>query len=127
MVDKAAQTDACFRDRLAQFAGHPMVGEQRGEGLVTAVDPMPHEQGGRLKPGTLGAAMSKLLFERGAISRPVIEAMAFCPPLIIERGECDLISTPSAMRSVRWKRRTSRQPEDAASGPSRQAGNYRGD
>lgn len=91
LVEKAAETGAYFRGKLAQFARHPMVGEVRGVGLIAAVELVHPEMGDALKPGTLGAAMNKLLYERGVISRAMMDAMAFCPPMIIEREECDLI------------------------------------
>jgi len=67
------------------------VGEVRGIGLIAAVELVHPEAGAELKPGKLGAAMNKLLFERGVISRAMMDAMAFCPPMIIERDEIDLI------------------------------------
>jgi len=91
LVEKAAETGGYFRERLARLAAHPFVGEVRGVGLIAAVElrhPTRHEA---LKPGTLGAAMARLLYERGVISRPIMDAMAFCPPLVISRDEIDLI------------------------------------
>jgi len=91
LVKKAAETGAYFRDRLAGLASHPMVGEVRGVGLIAAVELVHPDLGDGVKPGQLGKAMNALLFERGVISRAMIDAMAFCPPLIIERDEIDLI------------------------------------
>jgi 4-aminobutyrate--pyruvate transaminase len=91
LVTKAAETGAYFRDKLAQFARHPMVGEVRGVGLIAAVELVHPDGGADHKPGKLGAAMNKLLFERGVISRAMMDAMAFCPPMIIERDEIDII------------------------------------
>lgn len=90
LVEKAATTGAYFRDRLQQFARHPFVGEVRGVGLIAALE-LVHPERDDLDPGTLGAAMNRLLYERGVISRAMIDAMAFCPPLIIESEEIDLI------------------------------------
>ena len=91
LVEKAAETGAYFRDRLAGLAGHPLVGEVRGVGLIAAVELVHPDLGDTLPAGKLGPAMGKMLFDRGVISRPMMDAMAFCPPLIIERAECDLI------------------------------------
>ena len=93
LVDHAAEVGAYFRGRLASFADHPMVGEVRGIGLIAAVElahPKP-ETSERLGPGKLGAAMAKYLVENGVISRPIMDAMAFCPPLIVTEKETDLI------------------------------------
>jgi len=90
LVEKAAKTGAYFRDRLAGFADHPFVGELRGVGLIAALE-LVHPDRDDLDPGTLGAAMNRLLYDRGVISRAMVDAMAFCPPLIIERDEVDLI------------------------------------
>mgnify|MGYP005838910967 CR=1 FL=1 len=90
LVEKAAETGAYLRDRLAAFEDHPFVAELRGVGLIAALE-LAHPDRDDLAPGQLGAAMNKLLYERGVISRPILDSMAFCPPLIIERAEVDLI------------------------------------
>ena len=89
LVDKAAETGAYFRHKLGQFESHPFVGEARGVGLIAALQLVHPEF--ETKPGVLGAAMGKELYARGVISRPMIDAMAFCPPLIIERDQIDAI------------------------------------
>ncbi|MEL7011725.1 MAG: aspartate aminotransferase family protein [Pseudomonadota bacterium] len=94
LVDKAAETGAYFRHKLGQFESHPFVGEARGVGLIAALQ-LQHPEF-EAKPGVLGAAMGKELYARGVISRPMIDAMAFCPPLIIERDQIDAIITAVA-------------------------------
>ena len=89
LVEHAAEVGAYLRGRLAGFAGHPYVGEVRGVGLIAAVE-MVHPAL-EVAPGKVGGAMSKLLQENGIISRAMIDACAFCPPLIITRAECDMI------------------------------------
>ena len=89
LVDKAAETGAYFRHKLGQFESHPFVGEARGVGLIAALQLVHPEF--ETKPGVLGTAMGKELYSRGLISRPMIDAMAFCPPLIIERDQIDAI------------------------------------
>lgn len=90
LVEKAAATGAYFRERLQRFERHPFVGEVRGIGLIAALE-LVHPARDDLAPGALGAAMNRLLYERGVISRAMVDAMAFCPPLIIEQDEIDLI------------------------------------
>ena len=40
-------------------------------------------------PGSLGAAANAIFHENGLISRAMLDAMAFCPPLIITKAEVD--------------------------------------
>jgi 4-aminobutyrate--pyruvate transaminase len=89
LVEQAAETGAYFRGKLAAFASHPFVGEVRGVGLIAALQ-LQHPEF-ETKPGVLGAAMGKELYARGVISRPMIDAMAFCPPLVITHDEIDKI------------------------------------
>ncbi|MEO0773399.1 MAG: aspartate aminotransferase family protein [Pseudomonadota bacterium] len=89
LVEKAAETGAYFRQKLAKFDDHPFVGETRGVGLIAALQL--HHPEIEVKPGVMGAAMGKELYARGVISRPMIDAMAFCPPLIIERDQVDVV------------------------------------
>ncbi|MEM7731621.1 MAG: aspartate aminotransferase family protein [Pseudomonadota bacterium] len=89
LVEKAAETGAYFRDTLAQFQSHDFVGETRGVGLIAALQ-LDHPEL-EVKPGVMGAAMGKELYARGVISRPMIDAMAFCPPLVIEREQIDVV------------------------------------
>lgn len=92
LVARAAETGTYLRDRLQRLAGHPFVGEVRGVGLIAAVELRHPDHHDALKPGTLGGAMNQLLYERGVISRAMIDAMALCPPLIIGRAEIDFIA-----------------------------------
>jgi len=92
LVAKAAETGAHFLERLHNMADHPFVGEVRGAGLIAAVELEHPDHHDALKPGTLGAAMNRLLFERSVISRAMIDSMAFCPPLITSKKEVDLIA-----------------------------------
>ncbi|MEO0369852.1 MAG: aspartate aminotransferase family protein [Pseudomonadota bacterium] len=89
LVEKAAETGAYLRGLLKQFEDHAFVGETRGVGLIAALQ-LDHPEI-EVKPGVMGAAMGKAMYERGVISRPMIDAMAFCPPLIIERDQVDAI------------------------------------
>ena len=93
LVAHAAEVGDYMRGKLAGFADHPNVGEVRGVGLIAGVeivhpDPQVAE---RLGPGQLGAALNKMLLDQGVISRAMIDALAFCPPLIIEPREIDLV------------------------------------
>ena len=89
LVEQATKTGAYMREKLAAFAAHPFVGEVRGIGLIAAVQLVHPEF--ETKPGVLGATMGKELYARGVISRPMVDAMALCPPLVISREEIDQI------------------------------------
>jgi 4-aminobutyrate--pyruvate transaminase len=88
LVAKAAENGAYMQAQLATLADHPCVAEVRGVGLIGAVE-LTHAQAGDLKPGKLGLAMNKILFANGLISRAIVDSMAICPPLIVERSQID--------------------------------------
>jgi 4-aminobutyrate--pyruvate transaminase len=77
---------------LAELSGHPLVGEVRGVGLIAAVElAAPADTGEKYPPGNLGARMSVLMQQNGLISRNMVDAMAFCPPLIVSAAEVNTI------------------------------------
>jgi 4-aminobutyrate--pyruvate transaminase len=93
LVDNAASTGQYMQDQLRTLLDHPLVGEVRGVGMIAAVELVGNketkEPAGEL--GRLGMLTSNALMKHGVISRPMKDAMAFCPPLIIGRDEVDLI------------------------------------
>jgi 4-aminobutyrate--pyruvate transaminase len=79
--------------RLRQFADHPLVGEVRGIGLVGAIElvrdkatKQPFEPA-----GTVGSYLVGRAHHHGLIVRAIGDSIAFCPPLIIEEHEIDLM------------------------------------
>jgi L-2,4-diaminobutyrate transaminase len=75
----------------AHFADHPLVGEVRGDGLIAAVqlvadrerrEPFPAERG-------VGQRLHAILLDEGLICRPIGDALAFSPPLVISEDEVD--------------------------------------
>jgi 4-aminobutyrate--pyruvate transaminase len=76
-----------FMQRLNSFAGHPLVIETRGIGLIGAIE-VAHD-GLSSTPGALGLKTNMAFHERGLISRNMIDALAFCPPLIISEKQVD--------------------------------------
>lgn len=91
LVDHAAEVGAYFRSKLAAFADHPLVGEMRGVGLMAAIEMV--DPSGDLAPGKMGPQMAKYMLDHGVISRAMIDACAFCPPLIITTDEADIVLT----------------------------------
>ena len=79
---------------LRRFADHPLVGEVRGIGLIGAVElvadkvtkaPFDPAHG-------VGPFLNKRAFQHGVILRPLGgDSIAFCPPLIINEEEIDLM------------------------------------
>lgn len=74
-----------FQKRLAGLAQNPLVAETRGIGLIGAAE-LYHEALAET-PGALGARTNAVFLEKGLISRNMLDAMAFCPPLIITENQ----------------------------------------
>lgn len=84
LVANAAERGAELQAGLRGFADHPHVGEARGVGLIGALEIVaPEGRTEDFKPGQLGLAMNKHFLKNGLISRNMMDAMAFCPPLIV--------------------------------------------
>lgn len=76
-----------FLARLQGFNDHPLVVETRGIGLIGAIE-LAHESMAAT-PGALGAKANTEFHANGLISRNMIDALAFCPPLIITEKQID--------------------------------------
>ncbi|WP_346900140.1 aspartate aminotransferase family protein [uncultured Roseibium sp.] len=76
-----------FLSRLNSFNDHPLVVETRGIGLIGAIE-LGHEELSKT-PGALGARANAEFHANGLISRNMIDALAFCPPLIITEKQID--------------------------------------
>jgi putrescine aminotransferase len=83
-----------FQQKLRALAGHPAVGEIRGEQLIGAVELLP--RGGKAKlqtPPILGGRAVALARKEGVIVRGIRDLIAIAPPLIITRDEIDFVFT----------------------------------
>ena len=82
-----------FQAKLAEFTGHPAVGEGRGCGLIGAIELLP--PGGRAElaksPNLLGAKAANIAREQGVIVRGIRDLIAMSPPLVVTRGEIDAL------------------------------------
>lgn len=88
LVGNAAERGAQLQAGLAELAAHPLVGEARGVGLIAALEIVaPEGQGDARAPGALGAHMNRIFHSNGLISRNMIDAVGFCPPLIITEAQ----------------------------------------
>ena len=81
LVGHVREIAPTFQKRLAGLADNPLIVETRGVGLIGAAEL--HHPAHSDTPGSLGAAANDAFQENGLISRAMLDAMAFCPPLII--------------------------------------------
>lgn len=85
LVQNAARVGEVLQASLRELAGHPLVGEVRGTGLIAAVELVADKATRRqFDPlGKAGAAVFERAHEHGLIVRGIQDSIAFCPPLII--------------------------------------------
>jgi len=78
---------------LRRFADHPLVGEVRGTGLIGAVE-LVRDKATKAPfdpADAVGPFLSRRAHHHGVILRPLGDSIAFCPPLIIQESEIDLM------------------------------------
>jgi putrescine aminotransferase len=86
------KTAPYFQRRLrATFAGHPLVGEVRGAGLIAAIElsPDPARRARFAVEGEMGQRVLRHAWSNGVLFRAVRDSICLCPPLVIEEGEID--------------------------------------
>jgi 4-aminobutyrate--pyruvate transaminase len=78
---------------LRRFADHPLVGEVRGIGLMGAVELVADKTTkASFDPAeAVGPFLIKRAHQHGVILRALGDSIAFCPPLIINEAEIDLM------------------------------------
>lgn len=93
LVAKTRENGEYFQARLREFSSHPIVGEVRGVGMIAGVELVTDKAAKKAgeMPGQMGLAANKTLLEHGVIIRNIMDTMAFCPPLIIEREGIDTL------------------------------------
>ena len=91
LVGQVAKTAPRLQNGVRAFAGHPLVGEIAGIGLVAVVELVADKQTGRLfdPVGKVGAYLMGCAEEHGLIVRAMGDRAAFSPPLIITEDEID--------------------------------------
>ncbi len=91
LVRNAAELGPHMQKTLREFADHPLVGEVRGTGLIAAIELVADKT--TKKPFDpkmqVGAFLGDRAMEHGLIIRPLLDTIAFCPPLIINRQQID--------------------------------------
>ncbi len=83
-----------FQRRLREtFADHPIVGEVRGVGLLTAIELVRDKKQRRFfpDPGTIGTHCRNYCFNDGLICRAIRDTMVLAPPLIVSEAEVEEI------------------------------------
>jgi 4-aminobutyrate--pyruvate transaminase len=78
---------------LRRFSDHPLVGEVRGVGLIAAVELVADKSTkASFEPSAaVGPFLVKRGHHHGLILRALGDSIAFCPPLIINEAEIDLM------------------------------------
>jgi 4-aminobutyrate--pyruvate transaminase len=89
LVAHAAEMGELLLDGLGKLGDHPLVGEVRGVGLIAAVELVTDKAAktALAAPGALGGLVNAELQARGLICRNMGDAVAFCPPLVIQPNE----------------------------------------
>ncbi len=82
-------TGPYFQEKLRSFAGHPLVGDVRGHGLIGALELLPADRDKTKLNNTLGAKAAGLARAEGVIVRGIRDLIAMSPPLIITRPQID--------------------------------------
>ncbi|MBL6852716.1 MAG: aspartate aminotransferase family protein [Alphaproteobacteria bacterium] len=77
------------------FADHPIVGEVRGVGLLTAIELVRDRKERRFfpDPGNIGTLCRNYCFNDGLICRAIRDTMVLAPPLIVSEAEVEEIVT----------------------------------
>jgi 4-aminobutyrate--pyruvate transaminase len=78
---------------LARFKDHPLAGEVRGIGLIGAIELVADKTSkAPFDPAhKVGEFLAKRAHHHGVIIRALGDTIAFCPPLIINESEIDLM------------------------------------
>jgi 4-aminobutyrate--pyruvate transaminase len=91
IVEHVRAVAPLLQDGLRRFADHPLVGEVRGIGLVGAVELVANKatkQPFELTQG-VGAYLGKRAEANGLMVRPLVDSIAFAPPLVIAAAEIE--------------------------------------
>ncbi len=91
IVAKVQATSKTFMRELRSFEDHPLVGETRGVGLVGAIE-LVTDKAAKTPVDAKGPAPDYLYaraMDAGLIIRPIGNAVAFCPPLIISPSDVE--------------------------------------
>ena len=110
--DKLVENSEAMGRRLLDgltraLAGHPIVGEIRGRGLMVGVDFVEPDGSGKPLDGALVAELDRLAWDRGAIVYARGTVLRLAPPLCITPSEIDHLVAVVADSVVDLERRLS--------------------
>ena len=93
LLEHAREMGPIMQAGLKSLEDHPLVGEVRGVGLIAAVELVTDKKAKlSVQPaGALAAQGFGILQKNGVISRAIGDALAFCPPLIVEKEHIETI------------------------------------
>lgn len=82
-----------MQERLRTLSDHPLVGEVRGVGLIAAIELVLDKERkvAAATLGDVGTFASRLMLEQGIIVRNIDDALAICPPLIVNKDQIDAL------------------------------------
>lgn len=94
LVENAATVGAYLQARLRRaVADHPLVGDVRGLGMIAGVELVADKTS--KVPFDLSAGVARKLYKHalkhGLICRPILNTLAFSPPLIVTQADADQI------------------------------------
>ncbi|HYG45463.1 MAG TPA: aspartate aminotransferase family protein [Bordetella sp.] len=89
LIEHAAEMGHLLQQELRSLAGHPLVGEVRGLGLIAGVELVADKESRRpFDPlGKAGAYAYERAHAHGLIVRGIQDTVAFCPPLVIQADQ----------------------------------------
>lgn len=94
LVENGKRSGAYFAKRLAEFKGHPLVGDVRSMGLLGAIEIVADKttKAKFTADKNVGARLAKAGYDNGLIFRAFPDGvMAFAPPICITESEVDLL------------------------------------
>jgi 4-aminobutyrate--pyruvate transaminase len=115
VLDHVRRIAPQFQRRLAELAGHPLVGDARGLGLIGAVELVADKSTKDSFPPTAGVAQyaGTRALSHGVMTRALGDTVNMCPPLIIEPPQIDQLFDGIAAAlddTLEWVRRGSAEP-----------------
>jgi len=93
LISHARKVAPRMQAGLRRFQDHPLTGEVRGIGLIGAVELVADKAAKTPfdSKANVGGFLAKRAQHHGLIIRPLVDTIAFCPPLIIKEDEIDLM------------------------------------
>jgi 4-aminobutyrate---pyruvate transaminase len=94
MIGHVRRVGPYMQQVLAEFCGHPLVGEVRGVGLLAGIE-MVADKATRAQfepTRKIGATVDKHARAHGLITRFIGDRIAFSPPLVVTEAEIDDIA-----------------------------------